>query len=363
MSSRSKTTDSERGSYADRCQYIIDNEILATSTRWGRMLRVSGIIICTLLTLFGVVSYIMRTGDLPNPRDTSKLVRRARWSLAEGVGLGGFIIGCAHFAVPYWVAAICVAASGGVCVPVAGAVLATASVIAAAVVVGKSDGSATKRGLEHVVTAMGYTSSFTAHPLIGQVLTNGTSDFSVTVDYVGSITPLTVKRGENINYTFVGFTSPLGKHMSLSSELEIDALIEEIKIAVPGIPNGVPRINGTGLGKRSQEFPVNWHSMSYDQSYADLAQNWINDEGGNGNFDSLSEEKLQRFLSQNRDWKYCFAAEDFKLGEPIDYDHIPGDGGGTGSAFKSQLYFNTYGGIDSYCNDEHVGAENSGDGR
>lgn len=172
-----------------------------------------------------------------------------------------------------------------------------------------------------------------------------------------------LKRDESLNCTYVSFSSPLGNHVGISNVLQVDGLIDEIVNAAPRIPNGISNINGTGLGKRSEEFEVDWLSMNYDQSYGDLAQNWINDEGGTNNFDSLSEIELQNFLSDNRDWKYCFGAEDFKFGEPLTYDDTPGDGGGTGSAFKSEIYFNTYGGVDGYCNDEHVGAQDSGDGR
>jgi len=41
--------------------------------------------------------------------------------------------------------------------------------------------------------------------------------------------------------------------------------------------------------------------MKYNQSYGDLAQNWMNDEDGNDRFGSLSELKLPEFLSNNRD--------------------------------------------------------------
>lgn len=40
-----------------------------------------------------------------------------------------------------------------------------------------------------------------------------------------------------------------------------------------------------------------------------------------------------------------------------------GVGDGTGNAVHGEIYFNTYGGVDDYCNDDHDGAQNKGDGR
>ncbi|EDZ72476.1 YER187Wp-like protein, partial [Saccharomyces cerevisiae AWRI1631] len=237
------------------------------------------------------------------------------------------------------------------------------AVIVAAVLVGKSSGSATKRGLTKTISVLNHTITFTDHILNGQTLSNGTGSNFVTIGFSGYAVHDTIKRDSTTDINFVGYTTEHGTHISTSSVHNVSSLIDKIVAAVPGVPDTGGNASALSFQKRSQEFATSWISMTYDQSYGDLAQTWQNDEGGAGNFDSYAEEELQNFFSGNRDWKYCFAAEDTKSGEPIDYDDIPGDGPGTGSAFKSEIYFNTYGGIDNYCNDEHIGAQNTGDGR
>ncbi len=228
---------------------------------------------------------------------------------------------------------------------------------------GKSSGSATKRGLSETINVLNHTITLTDHVLNGQTLSNGTGSNFVTIEFSGYAVHDTIKRDGAAEINFVGYTTEHGTHISTSSVHNVSMLIDQIVAAVPGVPDISGNASALSLQRRSQEFATSWISMTYSQSYGDLAQNWQNDEGGAGNFDSYAEEKLQNFFSGNRDWKYCFAAEDTKNGEPLDYDDIPGDGAGTGSAFKSEIYFNTYGGIDNYCNDEHIGAQNTGDGR
>ena len=333
------------------------------TTRTFRIVRLFAIIFALLLVAYSLFLSTLKTGAIPDHTSTAALVRRARWSFATGLGLGGFVIAAAAYATPYWVAAICIASTGGVCSPIAGAVLATSTVIVAAVLVGKSSGSATKRGLSKTISVLNHTITFTDHVLNGQTLSNGTSSNFVTIGFSGYAVHDTIKRDGAAELNFVGYTTEHGTHISTSSVHNVSMLIDQIVAVVPGVPDISGNASALSLQRRSQEFATSWISMTYSQSYGDLAQNWQNDEGGAGNFDSYAEEELQNFFSGNRDWKYCFAAEDTKNGEPLDYDDIPGDGAGTGSAFKSEIYFNTYGGIDNYCNDEHIGAQNTGDGR
>lgn len=333
------------------------------TTRTFRIFRLFAIIFALLLIAYSLFLSTLKTGSIPDRANTVTLMRRARWSFGTGLGLGGFVIAAAAYATPYWVAAICLATASEVCAPIAGAVLATAAVIVAAVLVGKSSGSATKRGLTKTISVLNHTITFTDHILNGQTLSNGTGSNFVTIGFSGYAVHDTIKRDSTTDINFVGYTTEHGTHISTSSVHNVSSLIDKIVAAVPGVPDTDGNASALSFQKRSQEFATSWISMTYDQSYGDLAQTWQNDEGGAGNFDSYAEEELQNFFSGNRDWKYCFAAEDTKSGEPIDYDDIPGDGPGTGSAFKSEIYFNTYGGIDNYCNDEHIGAQNTGDGR
>lgn len=120
-------------------------------------------------------------------------------------------------------------------------------------------------------------------------------------------------------------------------------------------------INNSTLLKR-EEFSVSWLSYNYDNSNHDLAAEWQERESDDY-AQGYMEAQLQDFLEGNRDWKYCLALNDLRNGEAADYDDMPGVGGGTGNALHGEIYFNTYGGVDGYCNDSHDGAQDAGDGR
>lgn len=50
---------------------------------------------------------------------------------------------------------------------------------------------------------------------------------------------------------------------------------------------------------------------------------------------------------------------DLKLGEATNYQDISSVGTETENAMHSEVYFNTYGGIDGHCNNNEDGAQDS----
>lgn len=65
------------------------------------------------------------------------LVKRSRWDFDEGSKLAALVIAAGSLLIPHFVAGICVMATGPVCVPLAGSILAVVDVaIAAAIAFG-----------------------------------------------------------------------------------------------------------------------------------------------------------------------------------------------------------------------------------
>lgn len=158
------------------------------------------------------------------------------------------------------------------------------------------------------------------------------------------------KRSQSFNHTFVYFNSTYGTHVAVASGIHPNDLVEKILHSKPYQP-----IQNSTLSKR-EDFAVEWVSYGYDNGNYDLAVEWNSYEGGS--VDSYLEVKLQNDFAKYRDWKYCLSLVDTKMGEQINYDDIPGVGSGTGNALHGEIYFNTYGGIDGFCNDDHDGAQN-----
>lgn len=101
--------------------------------------------------------------------------------------------------------------------------------------------------------------------------------------------------------------------------------------------------------KRSTPFQINWSSYNYDLW---LTSNFGNEVGGpdfDGNALENDVNDGYSDVGYPDTWKYCLCVSD----DPgQDYDDI---GDFMGSA--GEVYFNTYGGVDGYCNDFHCGAQ------
>lgn len=95
------------------------------------------------------------------------------------------------------------------------------------------------------------------------------------------------------------------------------------------------------LNKRAQSFPVNWFSYQWDNINVDLTRDI---EYGDELQDWDYDPSIGTWFDSNRFWKYCIS---------VAYNPHPGTAPPLGeqqNAFHGELYFNTYGGIDSECN-------------
>lgn len=164
------------------------------------------------------------------------------------------------------------------------------------------------------------------------------------------------------NWTML-FSSHLGRHAAgtVNKDLDIKSAIINAVANEVNVPKG-QKTGNRQLRKRANLFDVDWYLWNFDNVNYDLAARWDQDTEG-VTLTTYGADLLSDFTRQNGDWKYCVAADTTKRGEEYSYDNIPLDGSGTGNAVHGELYFNTYGGVDEYCNDNHDGAQNSGDGR
>ncbi|MDU7102160.1 MAG: DUF5341 domain-containing protein [Corynebacterium sp.] len=115
----------------------------------------------------------------------------------------------------------------------------------------------------------------------------------------------------------------------------------------------VNNLNNIHLMKKTNYYQVNWASYNYD-IWSEEYQSETRYPGLNGQqvIDGINQGYLR---NGNPDtWKYCMCIDGDTSGQ---YNDIPIRMGMTG-----EVYFNTYGGIDGYCNNAHCGAQCQSDG-
>ena len=108
------------------------------------------------------------------------------------------------------------------------------------------------------------------------------------------------------------------------------------------------------LAKRWNYFDVQWISWNYDNVNHDLAKQAAEDR-------QVAEEEydsaVYEYFNNNSAWKYCLSVfRNDHVGKEETYDDL-----GRDNAVHGELYFNTYGGVDGYCNDNKDGAQCSGE--
>lgn len=115
----------------------------------------------------------------------------------------------------------------------------------------------------------------------------------------------------------------------------------------------VNNLNNMHLMKRTNYFQVNWASYKYDI--------WSEEYQAETSHPGLSSQQVIDEINEgylrngNPDtWKYCMCIDGDTSGQ---YNDMPNRMGMTG-----EVYFNTYGGIDGYCNNAHCGAQCKNDG-
>lgn len=150
------------------------------------------------------------------------------------------------------------------------------------------------------------------------------------------------------------WNSKYGSHVAaVVGNSNLTYLAHKIANAVPAEEREDDR--AINVRKRWNYFDVDWTSYSYDNANQDLA---IIVAGDRDFLELDYDSGIYDFFDNNQGWKYCLAATvNRNPGSDEGYDQI-----GQCNAFHGELYFNTYGGIDGYCEDNKDGAQCSIDG-
>lgn len=100
------------------------------------------------------------------------------------------------------------------------------------------------------------------------------------------------------------------------------------------------KTNNHLLEKR--DYYVDWASYSFDNSNHDIATKWYNDEDEFLLYERTDDGGVA-WLGQHMDQKLCASLFDPGLHHQIDDENA--------TAMHGEIYWNAYGGIDSFCND------------
>lgn len=98
--------------------------------------------------------------------------------------------------------------------------------------------------------------------------------------------------------------------------------------------------------KRDQYFDVNWFSLEWDNVNHDLAEK-LHDEELREFENWAYDSSVPDWFSNNPAWKYCYSMiSNPNPGTVIDMSNPQ-------NAIHGEIYFNTWGGVDSECNDQY----------
>ncbi|AYN80721.1 K66 protein [Saccharomyces paradoxus L-A virus M66 satellite] len=318
------------------------------------------VMFCVLAVLTLLVSRLLGTSQSVDVEHLSMLHKRARWTWVQGATYAGLLLAAGALIAPSWSAAICLATVKDYCAPLVNAILSTIVVSVAGGMAWRTSGvDIHQRALQSSLVLGSLNLTLNADFNSSQLAAVDTHPHLVSLD-AWTVGPTDLHRlgkrdedtGSSVNNgTYLFFTSEYGTHTAHMPGDDVGTLVDFVLNAVPDEPNINTTINFT---KRSQQFGVSWVSYIWDEANHDLDTEWYNEEGGS--FDSQLEESLAQAIIDIPDWKYCIAPEVSK-GEAISYDDIPGTHDGNGNALHGEVYFNTYGGLDNYCNSAHDGAD------
>lgn len=102
---------------------------------------------------------------------------------------------------------------------------------------------------------------------------------------------------------------------------------------------------------RQNYFDVNYVTWNWDNVNHDLDRVLSQDRGTEEMWEY--DQEVPNFFHNNGGWKYCATATvNPNPGHNEGYNDI-----GRGNAVHGEFYFNTYGGVDGYCNDNKDGAQ------
>lgn len=111
----------------------------------------------------------------------------------------------------------------------------------------------------------------------------------------------------------------------------------------------VTNLNDSKIAKRTSYFEVDWASYNFYEANTNDAYETL--ENPDVSYTSLEDELNESYsnLDNPDTWKYCYCTN---LSPDGNYNDIT-----EGVGIEGEVYFNTYGGVDSYCLNAHCGAQ------
>lgn len=333
--------------------------------------------LCLCVVLYGGT----RTIDIPSLRRNKEvfgIVKRNHWFWAATAAIGGILVAAAANIQSAWVPILCAVPTNPACwylgmgttiATVVGTIAGGAGAIGAAVAVA---GANNRRGdfgdhgfsRYHALGELDNSMASTLESLgIGNIKPVYLNSFSSTTKRADSFgiknmwsmnldIDLIHKRDlNNTTQTGLYWESDFGIHLGVHLKgASVNEFVELVLSTEPGIPLNV---KNSRFVKRNQ-FEVDWVSYNYDNANRDLCRDIAGDRG----LEYDLAEDAPGFFSSADTWKYCGAAtKNDHVGQAQGYDQL-----GSENAVHGEWYFNTYGGIDGYCNDNKDGAQCATDG-
>lgn len=336
------------------------------------------------LTVLGFVfttMFLLSSGNLPpaviQRLSSQKLVKRNRWFWAATAALGGVLIAAASNIQAAWTPILCAVPTNPACWYLGlGTTIATAVGLIA---VGAASVGSTRADTRDLSNIIGFHSFETNHS------TGLDSSYSRYLENLGisHVTPvhinsdnkqllkrselygiknmwsmtldlnqihkrdLGIEKASSTAQTGLYWESDYGVHFGVHlSETIVENFVNVVFDSNPGVPSGVG--NNSRLSKR-QGFKVDWVSFNYDNANRDLCEDIAQDRG----LEYALAESGSDFFKTAATYKYCGAAtKNDHVGIGQNYNDL-----GSENAVHGEWYFNTYGGIDGYCNDNKDGAQ------
>ncbi|CAI2034502.1 hypothetical protein SEUBUCD646_0I00100 [Saccharomyces eubayanus] len=174
-------------------------------------------------------------------------------------------------------------------------------------------------------------------------------------DYLNTSNPDGLeKRGQNNTVAdmqhVLYFSSQFGHHAATHMRNNVTELVDAIiSVEAPGtLPDTLS--GSQTLQRRVNYFDVNWISWNWDNANVDLTERA---ETSRPLLEEEYDEGIFDWFNNNPGWKYCWSVTDNPdPGHIENYSDI-----GEENAVHGELYFNTYGGVDGFCNDNKDGAQ------
>ncbi|KAI5952342.1 hypothetical protein KGF54_003208 [Candida jiufengensis] len=323
----------------------------------------------------GLIPYSPRNLELMSPYHV--IERRNFWAWFTAAAIGGFLVAAAGMAGAWWVNACgttaalatptCWYAAAGIAV-VAG--LGTALTAAA----GANLGNAKRDDdtLELEIARHGYLGKYhidehyntTAHQKILSILSESHGFSNVRTFTIGTEdVDLNERDGDETEIlpNVISWESSYGNHSAAYTNKLIDVIemAQQIQKSQP-IPAGLDNIDhlmgNKTMQKRQNYFDVDYVTWNWDNGNQDLERTLTQDRGMEEMWEY--DQEVPDYFHNNGGWKFCGTATvNPNPGQNEGYDQL-----GQDNALHGEFYFNTYGGVDGYCNDNKDGAQCSDGG-